>query len=598
MNDMSRPVKPDATLPSHDICAEDAPVKNNKALGKLPYLGVTGAITPILSSCRDTAPVPVRTSTPDTAKRPDTVQEDSSPINSQHSTDSVSPETASRFLQMAAFAASDADIHDIVSNGTDVWLDTQLNMQPVGSRYEWLIENGFKDRSHRFNLSGFNSCVWQRIFKAENKVAQRWAVALAEIFVINAAQTRGSGWWKAHAGAAYLDLLERHAFGHYRALIEDITLHHGMGAYLSLSGSRSADESGRAPDENYAREILQLFSIGLYELNIDGSVKLDFDGNPIETYTNNDIVGLASALTGWGNNFTKEEMRLSPKHHLRPMVMTETDHDSRELHFLGATVPAGTSGEQALKIALDTIANHPNVGPFLSEQFIKRLVTSNPTRAYVARVSSVFNRDNNGARGNLGAVLRAILLDPEASGDSPVAENRRGKLREPMLRFMQWGKTFSLDDPAGDWKIPDLSDPDDALGQSPLFSPSVFNYFRPGFVPSNTDAGDMGLTVPELQITNETSVIGYANFMYIKISNGINSIQPDYSAEVALAENSALLVDRLNLLLAANQLSQETYDLIVQTVESMPGGDDDALRKRVQAAILMVMVSPDYLVIS
>ena len=278
--------------------------------------------------------------------------------------------------------------------------------------------------------------------------------------------------------------------------------------------------------------------------------------------------------------------------------MNDEFHDTSEASFLGTTIPANTSGEQALQLALDAIANHPNVGPFLGTQLIKRLVTSNPSPAYVECVANTFNSDETGARGNLSAVLKAVLLDPEAQLSSPVSDDRKGRLREPLMRFIQWGRTFGLNDSADKWIIYSTSSAQSQLGQSPLRAPSVFNFFRPEYVPPNSNLGDLGLTAPELQITNETSVAGYANFMHRKIPTGFSgTIRPDYSAELAFADNPQRLADRLNLLLAANQLSAETVNLIVESISSMPSGNSYQLLSRVHAAILMTMVSPDYLVL-
>jgi len=279
--------------------------------------------------------------------------------------------------------------------------------------------------------------------------------------------------------------------------------------------------------------------------------------------------------------------------------MVESDHQSGELRPLMGRTIDNTSGQAALSSALDIIANHPNVGPFLASQFIKRLVTSNPSPSYIARVARVFNNDGNGVRGNLTAVLKAVLLDREAI-NIDVEENYPeypGKLREPMIRFIQWGRTFKFKDPTNDWPLTDLSNAGTELGQSPLHSPSVFNFFRPGFVPPNTNLANLGLTAPEMQITDEVSTIGYANYMYRLIANGHRTIKPDYTDEIGFAANAGELIDRLNLVLTANQLSDETINLITATIDSMPNNSTGRLRRRVHAAIFMIMVSPDYLVL-
>jgi uncharacterized protein (DUF1800 family) len=372
-----------------------------------------------------------------------------------------------------------------------------------------------------------------------------------------------------------------------------------MGSYLSLLNSKRTNGAGRQPDENYAREVLQLFSIGLTRLRINGDSILDAQGHEIETYTNDDITTLAAALTGWQADFQGEHPNTTNRHYLRHMRMVESDHQSGTLPKLMGRTIDNSSGEAALESVLDIIVNHPNVGPFISSQLIKRLVTSNPSPSYIARVARVFNNDGNGVRGNLTAVLKAILLDREALNMN-ITRNfpgYPGKLREPMVRFIQWGRTFGFDDPSGEWPLTDLSSTSTELGQSPLQSPSVFNFFRPGYVPPNSNLGNLGITAPEMQTTTEVSTIGYANYMYRLIANGFKTIKPDYSDEILLAASAPELVDRLNLLLAANQLSEETINLIVNTLDTMPGNSTGQLRKRVRAAIFMIMVSPDYLVL-
>lgn len=502
---------------------------------------------------------------------------------------------AARFVQMADFDVADSDLEEVLSDGPEAWLDRQLQLAPPQlSRFEWM--DLFTDRS--FHYLGFDNSTWNRLFTAESGVKERWVLALSEIFVINVRQTAVGG-LRGFGGAAYLDSLETYGFGTFRQLLREITLNHQMGSYLSLLNSRKANGEGREPDENYAREVLQLFSIGLLRLQINGNPVLDGNGNEIETYTNDDITTLAAALTGWQADFQGVHPNISSAHYQRHMQMVDSDHQEGPLPKLMGRTIDNSSGEAALESVLDIIANHPNVGPFMASQLIKRLVTSNPSPSYIARVARVFNDDGNGVRGNLTAVLKAILLDREALNIDfvPTFPGYPGKLREPMIRFIQWGRTFKFNDPTGEWPLTDLSNEGTELGQSPLHSPSVFNFFRPGFVAPNTDLANLGLTAPELQITTEVSTIGYANYMYRLIVHGHRTIKPDYTYEISLAENPQALVDRLNLVLTANQLSNETVDLIVDTLESMPDSSTGSLRRRVHAAILMIMVSPDYLVL-
>jgi uncharacterized protein (DUF1800 family) len=280
----------------------------------------------------------------------------------------------------------------------------------------------------------------------------------------------------------------------------------------------------------------------------------------------------------------------------QPMKLTASRHSTLAASFFGTTVPANTDGTTALKQALDALFNHANMGPFIGRQLIQRLVTSNPSPAYIGRVSAAFNNNGAGVRGDMKAVVRAILLDSEARSASNLTLPTWGKLREPMLRFVQWARTFKATSASGDWKIPDLSDSATRLGQSPLRSGSVFNFFRPGYVPPNTALASSALVAPELQITNESTVAGYINFMQTVIRAGILDVTPDYSAELALVNNTTALTDRLNLLLCAGQLSTVTLASIRTAISSISTATTAGQQNRVYAAILLTMACPQYIV--
>jgi uncharacterized protein (DUF1800 family) len=281
------------------------------------------------------------------------------------------------------------------------------------------------------------------------------------------------------------------------------------------------------------------------------------------------------------------------------MSLTASNHSTLEARFLGATVPANASGAEALRIAMDTLFNHPNVGPFFARQMIQRLVTSHPSPAYVARVASRFNNNGAGVRGDLQAVWTAILLDDEARGPASLGNPAFGKLREPMVRFIQWGRSFRVQSAANTWKIGDLSGASNQLGQSPLRSPSVFNFFRPGYVPPSTSLATAGATAPEFQIVNETSVGGYLNFMQNTIERGVADVTADYSRELALVQNAQALVDHVCLVLGAGSISAASRSVMVGALEATPitsSSTADVRRRRVLAAIFMVMGCPEYLV--
>jgi uncharacterized protein (DUF1800 family) len=283
-----------------------------------------------------------------------------------------------------------------------------------------------------------------------------------------------------------------------------------------------------------------------------------------------------------------------------PMVQIGNNHTMQAATFLGVTIPADTPAKDALKTALDTLFNHPNTAPFFCKQLIQRLVTSNPSPAYVGRVAAVFVNNSIGARGDLAAVLFAVLLDDEARGPQGLTAPEFGKLREPMLRLVQWARTFSVSSTSGAWKIGDLSNASTQLGQSPLRSPSVFNFFRPGYVPP-TSTLSAGSVVPEFQLVNESSVGGYLNYIAGVISNGINSgdIKATYTAELNVVTDAAALVQRINTLLSGGQLSSASQTLIVTALNATPvTAASSAATKlnRICAAVLMVMASAEYLV--
>jgi uncharacterized protein (DUF1800 family) len=417
-------------------------------------------------------------------------------------------------------------------------------------------------------------------------------LALSEIFVISIPGLPVA--WRPFVAAHYMDLLEAHAFGRYRDLLGAVTLSPAMGVYLNMRGNRKADpNTGRMPDENYAREVLQLFSIGLHELREDGTVRTNWRGQPIETYGQDTIAGLARVFTGWNlDRFDRNKQDWA----CRPMAFNPAQHEPGEKRFLGHTIAAGTPGPKALEQTLDVIAAHPNVGPFIGRQLIQRLVTSNPSPAYVRRVARAFADNGQGTRGDLAAVVRAVLLDPEARRDPASDERHAGRLREPIERFVQWARTFGATSDNGKWAIGLTVDAASRLGQSPLRAPSVFNFFRPGYVPPNSGVAAQGLQAPEFQLVHESSVVGWVNFAQQFVAGGVADVKPDYARELNLAGDARALVQHIDLLLAAGSLSSRTRALITNAVQAMPAQTPAQQRQRVNAAVHLTLCSPDYLV--
>lgn len=547
---------------------------------------------------------------------------------------------AARFLQQAQFTSKTNEIAVVRADTYATWLQLQFAKPIAQTGWDWLEARGYGNeaiaKDYVYNSTIADYMVWNQLFTAPDSVRKRIALALSEFFVVSLQSMEID--WRGYTITAYWDILNKFAFGNYRELLEEITLCPAMGYYLNTKGNQKEDVTrGRQPDENYAREVMQLFTIGLYQLNLDGTPK--GTTKEFETYDADDVSQLARVFTGYDYDRTKygnfagvfPNYSIFRREYARQrMVYDDTKHSKLAVSCTDyINIPAGKSNPEALTIALNGLFNHPNVGPFFAKQMIQRLVTSNPSPAYVTRVASAFNNDGAGVRGNLKAVWAAILLDDEARIPNP-ANTSFGKVREPMVRFVQWGRTFNLKSLQNSWKIYDQSSTSYGLAQSPLHSPSVFNFFRPGYVPPGT-----GLAVaPEFQIVNETTVGGYINFMTDIMRNGMKvpqpdkidtnyvtpvlDIVPDYSAELALINNtvssdaeatrvSGALADRLNLVLCAGQLSADSLAVVKNALKlAMLQGQvanritAASLEKikldLVVAGVLMIMASSDYLV--
>ena len=501
---------------------------------------------------------------------------------------------ASRFLAQASMGASREQITRVQALGYAGWLDEQFAMAPSATRWDWLVAKGYDAITYKNSETGADAAIWRKMLASTDTLRQRVTLALAEILVASVSGFNGG--WKAFSAAAYLDLLEAEAFGNYRTLLQQVSMSAPMGEYLTFRGNLKFNAgTGAMPDENYARECMQLFTIGLVQLNLDGSVKLA-GGAAQETYTLDDITGLARVFTGWNYDLTAGDTT-TPEFKRRPMTMTASRHETGSKTFLGTTISAGTSGEDSLRLALDAIFGHANVAPFIARQLILRLVCSNPSAAYVTRVATLFNNDGTGVKGNLKAVIKAILLDDEARSAARLADPTFGKQREPVLRLAAWARAFKADSASNAWAVGNTSDPATRLGQSPLRSPSVFNFFRPGYVPPNSAIGSAGLVAPEFQITNESSVVGYVNFMQTLVSRGVGDVKADYSAVLPLADNAQALLDELNLVLAAGQLSAATLALIKGGLDTLASGTDAARLNRIYAALVLLLAAPEFIIL-
>jgi uncharacterized protein (DUF1800 family) len=329
---------------------------------------------------------------------------------------------AARFLQHAQFSSSETEIAAVKSMGASAWLDAQMGLPSSTGGWDWLTARGYSAiDSNKFYEMDYhaNYMAWNQILASPDGVRRRMALALSEFFVVGISGVSTLS-WPQFAMAHYWDILCNNAFGNYRKLLEDVTLSIAMGEFLNTLGNQKEDvATGRLPDENYSREVMQLFTIGLQQLNLDGTV-VKVNGAPVDTFTQSDVSNLARVFTGYQADDSEGffDSVGSPSYRVRkvgytrrPMKLNANRHSMLEARFLGAVVPAGTEGSAALKIALDTLFQHPNVGPFFGRQMIQRLVCSNPSPAYVGRVAAVFNNNGKGVRGDLAAMFKAILTD-------------------------------------------------------------------------------------------------------------------------------------------------------------------------------------------
>ena len=504
---------------------------------------------------------------------------------------------SSRFLAQASMGSTRTHIARVQALGYAGWLDEQFALPASGTRWDLLVAAGLTDISNKNSEAGFDAVAWNKLMSSPDTLRQRVTLALSEIAVVAIDGLVGGG-WRQFTAAAYLDLLEANAFGSHRALMQQISLSVPMGEYLTFRASAKANTTtGALPDENYARELMQLFTIGLVQLNVDGTPTLT-GGHTTDTYSLDDITGLARVFTGWDFDLaglTGAAATATPDFVRRPMTQVTSRYETGAKAFLGTTIPAGTSAVDSLTLALDAICGHANVAPFFCRQLIQRLVTSNPSPAYVARIAAVFTNDGSGARGNLRAVIRALLLDDEARNAGNATSTSYGKLREPMLRFVCWGRAFGAASVSGAW-TGNTGDAARGLAQSPLRSPSVFNFFRPGYVPPNSALGNAALVAPEFQIANESSVVGCINYLQRAVAGSIGDITPDYSTLTPLADDASALLVELNLVLAANQISAATLAALVTAVQTMPSGTDATRRNRINAALVLVLAAPEYIV--
>jgi uncharacterized protein (DUF1800 family) len=504
---------------------------------------------------------------------------------------------AARFLSQATFGArSTEEIDALRTMGYEQWLWAQFNAPTLQhtSYLDWQ-----RQRSSNLKASDDMSyeAIWQQWLFGADQLRARTAFALSQILVVsNIAPDL-----RPYAMSSYMDTLNQFAFGNYRDLLGAVTRHPTMGYYLNLLGSEKENAAKTLhPNENYAREFLQLFTIGLAKLNLDGSVQKDAAGNPLPTYDEATVQGFARAFSGWSfaqaKSFHNADENLEANW-TTPMAPYAEYHESGSKQLLDGQVLSGGSITSDLDAALDSAFRHPNVAPFVCRQLIQRLVTSNPSPAYLARVAGVFNDNGSGVRGDLRAVVRAILLDAEARDPTLGAAGRFGKQREPVIRFANLLRALGAGNPNQRNAIHELDSSEAGLGQSPLLAPSVFNFFSPNYRPAGAVAA-AGLTAPEFQITTETTVVGALNFFTNVINSGgygggDGRLTLDYTPWQTVAATPSALVDTLELLFFNGQMTAGTRSRLTTLVAAIPASQS---AKRVKQALILTMLSPDHVI--
>jgi uncharacterized protein (TIGR03437 family) len=516
----------------------------------------------------------------------------------------ITDRDAARFLTQATFGPTAAEITAMKSKGYDAWLNEQFNLPLQSVSHVKYLEN-FEATGVKFYQEPIMESFWNQAVKGNDQLRQRVAFALAQILVISLNSNIDN---EPYAVTSYADMLNKNAFGNFRQLLEEVTLHPAMGRYLDhLQNDKEDPVTGQNPNENYAREILQLFSIGLYKLHPDGSLILDNNGLPIPTYDQNVVKGFAHVFTGWSYGTfatTENNWKWPPiwqnghQFWLVPMQVWPNHHSALSKQLLDATtLPAGQTAQKDLKDALDNIFNHPNVGPFIARQLIQRLVTSNPSPGYVYRVTQKFNNNGSGVRGDLKAVIKAILTDYEARSLDVVANQGYGKMREPVIRMAHLLRSMNYSCTCGTIPLYWMDSPEHALGQNPWRSPTVFNFYEPGYSHPGHIAS-AGLVAPEFQITNDSSVIGISDFFRYVIADGFKwddtkPLLPDYSSMHALSANPTQLIEHLDLVLAAGGLSSSfKTTLITEVTRVSPRNPKD----RIAEAVHQIMTSPEYVI--
>ncbi len=530
---------------------------------------------------------------------------------------------AARFLSQAAFGKTPEEIQNVVNIGYEAWIDDQFTY-PVTSTLETAFAKFDEINAHNVSLGydptenlsayNFNMAWFDNAVNRPDQLRQRVALALSEILVIsNNSDLEGFG----EASSDYYDIFLNEAFGNYENILRKVTLHPAMGFYLSHYNNPKADpELGTHPDENYAREILQLFSVGLYELNQDGSHKLDAQGNSIQTYTQDDIKEFAKVFTGLSAGAVAPEIEWADEPYFGlyygacdftyPMSMYDEFHEpGPKFLFNDFQLNGNLNGMDEVIAAVNNIFNHENVGPIVSLRLIQRLIKSNPTPGYISRVAGIFNNNGQGVRGDMTAVIKAILLDSEARDCSWIDDPSNGKLKEPIVKFTEYYKAFNFNLPGGYSWNPGYNY-QDATDQYPMASPSVFNFYTPSYQP-NGPILNANLVAPEFQILQTRTSMGYINWVNNWTQGGypyyqwedIETVLMDFTQLKQMSRDPEVYINYLDGLFVNGKMSQSTRDIISDALYEFTVTDNEdenfyLLEYRAKLGLYLTLISPDY----
>ena len=525
---------------------------------------------------------------------------DSDPLsNSENVANSeITKAQAFRILEQATFGPTDDDLKAVQTLGTAKWIEQQLNSssaydsssdshQSHLQRYKAIAkmaepstyssESDFNNNYHG-RTSDYQTAAWfDNVLHGKDQLRQRVAFALSELIVISGSKQRTR--FRGDSLASYYDILAKHAFGNFRNLMGEISRSPGMGVFLSHQGNKKFNSSSNThPDENFARELMQLFSIGLWKMNQDGSMVKDSSGDPIASYTQDDVEELAKVMTGYdikGNSKFGKTNRGNGEEWASPMEFNSSHHEYASKTFLGSNIGAeGSSNSDPADLdqALNIIFQHQNVGPHVGRHLITRLVTSNPSSAYISRVAEKFNNDGNGNRGNLKEVVRSVLLDPEAREEEYSNVGNFGKPKEPLLALTQFLRAFDVK-PLDGWKsrtnatmngVYQFFYLENIIGQSPLRSETVFNFFSSDFIPADSHFISNSMVAPEFQIQSDTVLIKFHNL----IRSSLNTNEKN-----AILENNASLKEFASARSYTKQNYYINVDIELQIFENALDGD-------------------------